>query len=131
MLKKRKEEKAQKKAQGHGKEAKMSMISLKGVKKVMFAQKPIFLAYSSESSPSFQSPHPKCPQDLSLVLDDFQDVFQEPRKGLPPLRGIKHQIDSVFIPICSVLRFVPLALRSHLASSVRRPYTSSQSSSFN
>jgi len=27
------------------------MISLKGVKKVMLAQKPIFLAYPSESSP--------------------------------------------------------------------------------
>jgi len=61
MLKKRKEEKVQQKAQGHGKEAKKSMISLKGVKKVMLAQKPIFLAYSSESSPSFQSPHPRCP----------------------------------------------------------------------
>ena len=88
MLKKRKEEKAQKKAQGHGKEAKKSMISLKGVKKVMLAQKPLFLVYSSESPPSFQSPPSRYPQDLSLVLDKFQDVFQEPPKGLPPLRGI-------------------------------------------
>jgi len=55
MLNKRKEEKAQ----GHGKEAKNSMISLKGVKKVMLAQKPIFLTYSSESSPFFQGPHPR------------------------------------------------------------------------
>jgi len=95
MLKKRKEEKAQKKVQGHGKEAKKSMISLNGVKKVMLAQKPIFLAYPSESSPSFQSPHSRCPQDLSLVLDEFKDVFQEPPKGLPPLRGIEHQIDFI------------------------------------
>ena len=90
MIKKRKEEKAQKKAQRH--ESK-SMITLKGVKKVMLAQKPIFLAYPSESSPSFQNPHSRCSLDLSLVLDEFKDVFQEPPKGLQPLRGIEHQID--------------------------------------
>jgi len=95
MLKKRKEKKAQNKAQGDGKEAKKSMISLKWVKKVMLAQKPIFLAYPSESPPSFQSPHSRCPQDLSLVLDEFKDVFQEPPKGLSPQRGIEHQIDFI------------------------------------
>jgi len=89
MLKKRKE----KKAQGHGNESKKIMITLKGVKKVMLAQKPIFLAYPSESSPSFQNPNSRCPLDLSLVLDKFKDVFQEPPKGLSPLRGIEHQID--------------------------------------
>jgi len=31
-----------------------------------------------------------------FVKGIFQDVFQEPPKGLPPLRGIEHQID--FIP---------------------------------
>ena len=77
-------------------ESKKSMITLKGVKKVMLAQKPIFLAYPSESSPSFQNPHSRCSLDLSLVLDEFKDVFQEPPKGLPPIRGIEHQID--FIP---------------------------------
>jgi len=95
MLKKRKEEKAQRKAQGHGNESKKSMITLKGVKKVMLAQKPISLAYPSESSPSFQNPHSICPLNLSLVLDKFKDVFQEPPKGLPPLRGIEHQIDFI------------------------------------
>jgi len=51
--------------------------------------------------PSFQNPHSRCPQDLSLVLYEFQDVFQEPSKGLPPLRGIEHQIDFIqgpFLP---------------------------------
>ena len=70
MLKKRKEEKAQKKAQGHVNESKKSMISLKGVKKIMLSQKPIFLAYPRESSPSFQNPHSRCPLDLSSVLDE-------------------------------------------------------------
>jgi len=71
MIKKRKEEKAQ----GHGKEAKKSIISHKGVKKVILAQKQVFLALSSESSPSSQKPHSLCPQDLSIVLDEYQDVF--------------------------------------------------------
>jgi len=67
MIKKIKEEKVQLKAQGHEKEAKKSMISLKEVKKAMFSQKQVFIAYPSESSPSFQKPHSRCPQDLSLV----------------------------------------------------------------
>ena len=40
LIKKRKEEKAQKKVQGHGNESKKSMITLNGVKKVMLAQNP-------------------------------------------------------------------------------------------
>jgi len=71
------------------------LISLKGVKKEMLSQKQVFLAYPSKSSPSFQNPPPKCPQDLSIVLDEFNDVFQDPPKGLPPLRGIENQIDFI------------------------------------
>jgi len=37
---------------------------------------------------------------LDPLLKEFQDVFQEPPKGLPPLRGIEHQID--FIPETSL-----------------------------
>jgi len=53
------------------------------------------------------------------------------RKRFPPpnllgfdcglILGVLNQIFCVFIPICSVLRFVPLALCPHLASNVRRP----------
>ena len=90
------------------------MITLKGVKKVMLAQKPIFLAYPSESSPSFQNPHSRCPLDLSLVLDEFKDLFQEPPKGLPPLRGIEHQIDFIQGHLCLIgqpIGLVPRRLR--------------------
>ncbi|RDX85659.1 hypothetical protein CR513_33115, partial [Mucuna pruriens] len=31
------------------------------------------------------------------MLDKFKDLFQEMPKGLPPLRGIKHQIDFVLV----------------------------------
>jgi len=93
MFEKRKEEKAQ--LMVHTKEARKSLISFKGAKKVMLSQKQVFLAYPSESSPSFQNPPPKCPQDFSIVLDEFKDVFQDPTKGLPPLRGIEHQIDFI------------------------------------
>ena len=95
MIKKRKEEKAQKNAQEHGNESKKSMITVKGMKKVRLAQKPIFLDYPSESFPFFQNPHSRCSLDLSWVLDEFKDVFQEPPKGLPRLRGIEHQIDFI------------------------------------
>ena len=61
----------------------------------MLSQKQVFLAYPSESSPSFRNPPPKCPQDLFIILDEFKDVFQDPPKGLPPLRGIEHQIDFI------------------------------------
>ena len=30
---------------------------------------------------------------MSIILDEFKDFFQDPPKGLPPLRGIEHQID--------------------------------------
>ena len=93
MFEKRKEEKVQ--LMAHTKEARKSLISFKGAKKVMLSQKQIFLAYPSESSCSFQNPPPKCPQDLSIVLDEFKDVFQDPPKGLSPLRGIEHQIDFI------------------------------------
>jgi len=37
---------------------------------------------------------------LDSLLKEFQDVFENPSKGLPPLRGIEHQID--FIPEASL-----------------------------
>jgi len=37
---------------------------------------------------------------LENVVKEFEDVFQDSHKGLPPLRGIEHQID--FIPRASL-----------------------------
>ena len=40
---------------------------------------------------------PEIPSELLDVLQDFSDVFpDENPKGLPPVRGIEHQID--FVP---------------------------------
>ena len=37
---------------------------------------------------------------LDPLVKEFEDVFQDPPKGLPPLRGIEHKID--FIPEASL-----------------------------
>ena len=44
-----------------------------------------------------QEPPPKC---LENLVKGFEDVLQDPSKGLPPLRGIEHEID--FIPGASL-----------------------------
>ena len=33
------------------------------------------------------------PTCLDNLVMEYEDVFQDPPKGLPPLRGIEHQID--------------------------------------
>ena len=48
--------------------------------------------FVKEVSEHQSQPHPKVLQ----VLEEFEDVFpQELPEGLPPLRGIEHQIDLV------------------------------------
>jgi len=47
----------------------------------MLAYKSVYASYPSGSSPSFHSSTLSCPRDLSLVLDEFQDVIQDPTKG--------------------------------------------------
>ena len=37
---------------------------------------------------------------MESLLKEFKDFFQYPPKGLPPLKGTKHQID--FIPVASL-----------------------------
>jgi len=64
----------------------------------MIARKTIFIAYPRKSLKiELALDSSKC---LESLLKESQDVFQEPPKGLPPLRGIEHQID--FIPGASL-----------------------------
>ena len=41
------------------------------------------------------------PSVFQSLLQDYEDVFSEAPKGLPPLRGIEHQID--LVPGASIL----------------------------
>jgi len=43
---------------------------------------------------SYQLP-PSHSLGLEKILEEFKGIFQEPPKGLPPLKGIEHQIDLI------------------------------------
>ena len=59
----------------------------------MHSQKNIFIAFPRTLESELAINNPSC---LATLVKEFEDVFQDPPKGLPPLRGIEHQID--FIP---------------------------------
>ena len=67
-------------------------ISAKGVQKAVKAGMPLVLLTFKSSATN------DClPSDVQPLLDEFKDVFpEEIPGGLPPVRGIEHQID--FIP---------------------------------
>ncbi len=51
------------------------------------------------------------PHCLANLVKEFEDVFQDPPKGLPPLRGIEHQIDFIldaFLPNRPAYRTNPI-----------------------
>jgi len=73
------------------------LISPKGVKKVMFSQKSIYIAFPRTFKSELAINSPTC---LENLVKEFEYVFQDPPKGLPPLRGIERQID--FIPEASL-----------------------------
>ena len=68
-------------------------MSTQQVKKVIVAQKPIILAIPRIIDCEMAKDSPTC---LDNLVKEYEDVFQDPPKGLPPLRGIEHQID--FMP---------------------------------
>ena len=73
------------------------LISPHEVKKVMLSQKNIFIAFPRTLTSESTVDSPTC---LENLVKEFDDVFQDPPKELPPLRGIEHQID--FIPGASL-----------------------------
>ncbi|XP_068463331.1 uncharacterized protein [Phaseolus vulgaris] len=69
------------------------LMTSKQVNKVIVSQKSIFLAMPRTLECVTDKVHSTCLDDL---VKEIHDVFQDPPKYLPPLRGIEHQID--FMP---------------------------------
>ena len=82
-------ENVKKNEQNEKKSVKKSLlISSKEVKKVRLAHKAIFIAYPKKNLENeLVVDSSKC---LDPLVQEYQDVFQEPPKGLPPLKGIEH-----------------------------------------
>jgi len=66
------------------------LMSTQQVKKVIVTQKPILLAIPKIIDCELVKDSPTC---LDNLVMEYEDVFQDPPKGLSPLRGIEHQID--------------------------------------
>ena len=68
------------------------LISSHEVQKEIVSHTPIFLALPRPLTLERLEVSPHC---LDNLVKEFKDVFQDPPKGLPPLRGIEHQIDLI------------------------------------
>ena len=66
------------------------LMSTQQVKRIIVTQKPIFLAIPGTIDCESAKDSPTC---LDNLVKDYEDVIQDPLKGLPPLKGIEHQID--------------------------------------
>ncbi|CAA7060983.1 unnamed protein product [Microthlaspi erraticum] len=73
------------------------LVKSKQVKSSMSSHKPFLLFMFKGSLNLLVDNAPEIPSEMSKLLQDFQDVFPDDcPKGLPPVRGIEHQID--FVP---------------------------------
>jgi len=68
------------------------LISRHEVQKEIVSHNPIFLAIPRHLVLEKLEDSPHC---LDNLVKEFHVVFQDPPKGLPPLRGIEHQIDLI------------------------------------
>ncbi|CAA7047608.1 unnamed protein product [Microthlaspi erraticum] len=67
------------------------------VKQAMYSKKPLLLFVFKEALTSLADHAPVIPSEMTKLFQDFKDVFPEDcPQGLPPIRGIEHQID--FVP---------------------------------
>jgi len=80
------------------------LISSKEIKKEMLAHKDIFIVYPKKNLKNeLVVDKSKC---LDPLVKEYQDVFQEPPKGLPPLRGIEHQIDFILKGLYQIDQYI-------------------------
>ena len=91
------EDKIQKKRENEEKkERKIENLFTRGseVKKAYLTRQPIFLLLCKETC--LESNTNSLPSEVVVILQDFEDVFpKEVPHGLPPMRGIEHQIDLI------------------------------------
>ncbi|KAG7564135.1 Reverse transcriptase domain [Arabidopsis suecica] len=72
-------------------------IKANKVKQAMFSKRPILLLVYKEALTTLANLAPANPSELTSLLQNYKDVFPEDSpNGLPPIRGIEHQID--FVP---------------------------------
>nr|KYP65667.1 Retrovirus-related Pol polyprotein from transposon 17.6 [Cajanus cajan] len=74
-----------------------SHLSLKNdIKKTLLLEQPLYLLCFKETLTATSHELESLPQEVETLLKEFDDLFpQEIPSGLPPLRGIEHQIDLI------------------------------------
>ncbi|KAG7547992.1 Zinc finger CCHC-type [Arabidopsis suecica] len=71
------------------------------VKQALYSKRPMLLFVFKQALTSLSDLAPVLPSEMKSLLQDYQDVFPDDNpKGLPPIRGIEHQID--FVPGASL-----------------------------
>ncbi|XP_071939939.1 uncharacterized protein [Coffea arabica] len=79
----------------------MLLIKAKKVRKLMTDEQPLLMLVSKEVALNVHELDIDIPLEVKSLLQEYADVFPEDvPSGLPPLRGIEHQID--FIPGASL-----------------------------
>nr|KYP31417.1 Transposon Ty3-I Gag-Pol polyprotein [Cajanus cajan] len=73
------------------------VLSLKNdIKKTLLIEQPLYLLYFKETLAATSHELESLPHEVQKLLKEFDDLFpQEVPSGLPPLRGIEHQIDLI------------------------------------
>ena len=73
----------------------------KEIKRAMFSNKPMIVLLYKEALLNTNELDPILPSSVVTLLQEFEDVFpDEMPHGLPPIRGIEHQIN--FVPGASI-----------------------------
>ena len=71
------------------------------IKRAMFLNQPMIVLLYKETFLNTNELDPALPSSVVSLLQEFEDVFpDEVPDGLPPIRGIEHQID--FVPGASI-----------------------------
>ncbi|GKV11014.1 hypothetical protein SLEP1_g22303 [Rubroshorea leprosula] len=84
-----------------GKTITLAPLSPSDVKAAFFAKQPMFVLLYKDAYFNTKELNDSLPSVVKSLLQDFKDVFPDDvPNGLPPIRGIKHQID--FIPSATI-----------------------------